>query len=160
MGNEFGQTLEWNYRAQLDWGLLQYPRHRGVQALFRDLNNLYRSEPALYESDCEASGFGWINSGDAQASVISLFRTSLDSGELMLIIVNFTPMPREDYVLGAPKPGRYEVLLNSDSEYYGGSNSQTATALDTESVPADGQKQQLRLTLPPLGALFLKLKPE
>ena len=160
MGNEFGQTLEWNYRAQLDWGLLQYPRHRGIQALFRDLNNLYRSEPALYETDCEAEGFGWINAGDAEASVLSLFRRSLDGKDLMLIVVNFTPMPREDYVLGTLVPGRYEVVLNSDSEYYGGSNFPTATRLSTEPGPADGQAQHLRLTLPPLGALYLKLMPE
>jgi 1,4-alpha-glucan branching enzyme len=157
MGNEFGQILEWNYRAQLDWGLLQQPRHRGIQALFRDLNKLYRNEASLHETDCEVDGFGWINSGDSQASVISLFRKSLDGKELILVVVNFTPMPREGYVLGAPVPGNYEILLNSDSEYYGGSNFPTASILTTHSGQADGQPQHLKVTLPPLSALFLKL---
>ncbi|WJW76838.1 1,4-alpha-glucan branching protein GlgB [Thiohalobacter sp. IOR34] len=154
MGSEFGQRPEWNFDASLEWPALDYPPHAGVQALVRDLNRIYREQPALHRHDFSAEGFEWIDCHDAAQSVISYQRR--DGEERILVVLNFTPVVRHDYRLGVPRSGYYRVLLNSDSEYYGGSNIGEAGA-HSEDIPWMGHPQSIRLTLPPLGALLLRL---
>lgn len=158
MGNELGQGLEWNYRSQLDWYLLDYQRHQGVQALFRDLNRLHRDEPALHELDCEPDGFRWINHDDAQNSVLSLVRYSESDDSFIVAILNLTPMPHEHYRLGVPEAGEFQVLLNTDSAYYGGSNYDIGVGFASKPEATDGLEHSIDIRLPPLAALYLKLK--
>ncbi|HKK05026.1 MAG TPA: 1,4-alpha-glucan branching protein GlgB [Gammaproteobacteria bacterium] len=154
MGNEFGQGTEWNHDRRLDWYVLQYPLHRGLQALVGDLNHLYRSQPALYRHDFEPEGFDWIDCHDAAQSVISYVRG--DGEDFTITVCNFTPVPRYGYRIGVPEPGVYRELINSDSEFYGGSNLGNAGELPSEPVSWMGRAQSISLTLPPLAALVLK----
>lgn len=156
MGNEIGQGLEWNYKGQLDWYLLEYPRHQGIQNLFKDLNRLHRDEPALHEQDSVPEGFTWLNHDDAERSAFSFARFS-KQGEVIVVVSNMTPTPHAQYRVGVPKAGQYKVLLNSDSEHYGGSNVNVGEQVDSESLSADGQAQSILIDLPPLGTLYLKL---
>jgi len=158
MGGEFGQHREWNHDRSLDWHLLDEPLHAGLQQFVRDLNRVYASEPALYECDFDPSGFQWIDCNDSDNSVVALLRRARDRDDWLMAIVNFTPVPRHGYVLGAPRAGRYDELLNSDSAAYGGSNIGNDGVVYTEPIAAHGHPQSLRLTLPPLG--FVLLKPE
>ena len=154
MGNELGQGLEWNYRSQLDWYLLDYPRHSGVQALFRDLNRLHRDEPALHEWDCDPKGFRWINYDDAENSILSLIR--FNDTEKVIVVANFTPNPHDHYRIGVPEEGHYDIILNTDSEYYGGSNYDIGDGYDTVREGHDGQPYCIDMTLPPLAVVYLK----
>jgi 1,4-alpha-glucan branching enzyme len=151
MGGEFGQPREWNHDGTLDWEALQDARHRGLQRLVADLNHLYRQEPALYETDVEPEGFRWLISDDSENSVFAYAR-----GDDLVVLVNMTPVPRRDYRLGVPKPGRWRELLNSDSSHYGGSNVGNSGSLAAAAQGSHGLAQSLTLTLPPLGALILK----
>jgi 1,4-alpha-glucan branching enzyme len=155
MGGEFGQWREWSHDTSLDWHLLMFPSHKGVQRLISDLNRLYRTEPALHELDCDPRGFEWVDANDADSSVYSFLRKSR-SGEHILIVLNATPVVREDYRIGVPFGGWWRELLNSDSEYYWGSGQGNAGGVMAEVVPSHGREFSLRLRLPPLGALFLK----
>lgn len=155
MGGEFGQWREWSHDTSLDWHLLMFPSHQGVQRLISDLNRLYRTEPALHELDCDPRGFEWVDANDADSSVYSFLRKSR-SGEHILIVLNATPVVREDYRIGVPLGGWWRELLNSDSEYYWGSGQGNAGGVMAEVVPSHGREFSLRLRLPPLGALFLK----
>jgi len=155
MGGEFGQWREWSHDTSLDWHLLMFPSHQGVQRLISDLNRLYRTEPALHELDCDPRGFEWVDANDADASVYSFLRKSR-AGEHILIVLNATPVVREDYRIGVPFGGWWRELLNSDSEYYWGSGQGNAGGVMAEAVPSHGREFSLRLRLPPLGALFLK----
>jgi len=155
MGGEFGQWREWSHDTSLDWHLLMFPSHQGVQRLISDLNRLYRTEPALHELDCDPRGFEWVDANDADSSVYSFLRKSR-SGEHILIVLNATPVVREDYRIGVPFGGWWRELLNSDSEYYWGSGQGNAGGVMAEAVPSHGREFSLRLRLPPLGALFLK----
>jgi len=155
MGGEFGQWREWSHDTSLDWHLLMFPSHQGVQRLISDLNRLYRTEPALHELDCDPRGFEWVDANDADSSVYSFLRKSR-SGEHILIVLNATPVVREDYRIGVPFGGWWRELLNSDSEYYWGSGQGNAGGVMAEVVPSHGREFSLRLRLPPLGALFLK----
>ncbi|CAM2779436.1 1,4-alpha-glucan branching protein GlgB [Vibrio diazotrophicus] len=157
MGSEFGQTAEWNHDNQLQWFLTAFDRHRGIQSLVRDLNHLYKNEPALHERDCEPSGFEWRLQDAADISVIAHERIS-DKGERILAITNFTPVPHEHFRLGVPNEGRYELLLNTDSGHYSGSDFETVTVAETERVKSEGLDQSLLVRLPPLSTLFYKLK--
>jgi 1,4-alpha-glucan branching enzyme len=156
MGAEFGQHREWSHDRSLDWHLLEEPLHKGLQQFVKDLNRVYAGEPALYQCDFEPSGFQWIDCNDSDNSVVALMRRGESREEFVMAIVNFTPVARHGYVLGAPRAGRYDELLNSDSELYGGSNVGNDGAVHTEAVPSHGYPQSLRLTLPPLGFLLLK----
>ena len=158
MGAEFGQHREWNHDVSLDWHLLEQPLHSGLQQFVRDLNRTYVSEPALYECDTDPSGFQWIDCNDSDNSVVALMRRAKNPDDFVLAIVNFTPVPRHGYVIGAPRPGRYAELVNSDASMYGGGNVGNDGAVDAEDIPSHGFPQSLRLTLPPLA--FLLLKPE
>lgn len=155
MGNEFGATREWSHQRPLDWWLLDYPRHRGCQQLVRDLNRLYASLPALHRLDHEPEGFRWINHDDAGSSVISFCRSDGEGG-LIVVVSNFTPMPHERYRIGVPDAGQYEVILNTDSEYYWGSNFDAGQYHQSLGNPRDGLPCSLELRLPPLGTVVLK----
>jgi 1,4-alpha-glucan branching enzyme len=154
MGGEFGQSAEWNHDRSLDWHLLQYDYHRGVQNLVRDLNELYRAEPALHRVDFSPEGFEWVDASDSANSVISFLRKDRD-GDFVLVVCNFTPVVRENYRIGAPEAGRYVELLNTDAAGYGGSGVTTG-GVEAEPVETHGRPYSLNLTLPPLGAMVLK----
>ena len=155
MGGEFGQWREWSHDGSLNWDLVDYPLHSGVQQWIRDLNRLYRSEPALHELDCEPAGFEWIDCGDAESSVVSLIRKGKSTANLVLMVCNFTPVPRQEYRIGAPHGGFWREALNSDATEYGGSGMGNRGGVDADPWPQHGRPFSLPLTLPPLSALFL-----
>ncbi|MDH5572383.1 MAG: 1,4-alpha-glucan branching enzyme, partial [Gammaproteobacteria bacterium] len=154
MGCEFAQGDEWNHAKTLDWYVLDYPLHQGVQKLVTDLNLLYKTEKALYHYDFEHHGFEWLDCHDVQHSILSYIRKSDDG--FIIIILNFTPVPRENYRVGMPMPGHYQEVINSDSEYYGGSNIGNQGHIETENISCMGRNQSIVLNLPPLSALVLK----
>jgi 1,4-alpha-glucan branching enzyme len=156
MGMEFGQGGEWNYDNSLSWHLLEFPMHSGISQFVKDLNRVYASEPALHQIDFDPAGFQWIDCNDSENSVISFIRRAKDPDDLVVAVLNFTPVPREGYRIGVPVDGGYTELLNSDAEAYGGSNCGNAGAIFTEPIASHGQAQSLNLTLPPLGCLLLK----
>jgi 1,4-alpha-glucan branching enzyme len=158
MGGEFGQEREWNHDRALDWGSLANPLHAGMQLLVRDLNRLYRATPSLHQLDCEPEGFAWIDAANGNESVLSYLRRGRDPNELAVIVCNFTPVPRHDYRIGVPRPGRYLERINTDAGVYGGSGVGNAGAVETEPHPMHGHGQCLRLQLPPLGVLILTLE--
>jgi 1,4-alpha-glucan branching enzyme len=155
MGDEFGQWAEWNHDRSLDWHLLDNARHRGVQRWMEDLNQLYRDEPALHELDAGPSGFEWIDANDSENSVITFLRRSASSERLCLFAANFTPLPRSNYLVGAPRGGVWREVLNSDSAEYGGSNWGNLGELQPVPASAHGRPRSLNLVLPPLGCVFL-----
>ena len=156
MGCELGQDHEWNHMKGLDWQLLEYAPHRGIQALVRDLNQLYLREPALYEKDCLEGGFQWLDCSDRRNSVLSVLREAHDSSERVVAVVNFTAQPHTGYRLGVPGPGLWRELINTDAEIYGGQGWGNFGGVAAEPRPHHGHAWSLSLTLPPLGALFLK----
>ncbi|MBI3098011.1 MAG: alpha amylase C-terminal domain-containing protein, partial [Planctomycetes bacterium] len=156
MGGEFGQRREWNHDGSLDWHLLNHPGHGGLQTFVRDLNRLYTSEPALYEMDYSPAGFEWIDCEDHWRSVYSLIRRAKDPEDFVVVVCNFTPVPRFHYRLGVPAPGKYRELLNSDAEVYWGSNLGNFGEVASEEVPSNGHAHSLSLTVPPLGVVVLK----
>ncbi|MGC1331591.1 1,4-alpha-glucan branching protein GlgB [Pseudomonas sp.] len=155
MGCEFGQWREWNHDSELDWYLLKYTEHLGVQKLVSDLNAVYRNYPALHEQDCQPQGFQWLIGDDAANSVFAWLRWS-KSGEPLLVVANFTPVPREGYRIGVPFAERWEEVLNSDAEIYAGSNYGNGGGVPTEEVQSHGQPLSLSLNLPPLAVLILR----
>ncbi len=155
MGNEFGQGGEWQVKSGLNWSLLSYHWHQGIQNLCRDLNRHYRDYPALHDSDFDAQGFSWIDCDDAPQSVLSFARHSR-SGATLVVALNFTPVPRTEYHLGVPVAGPYRELINSDSSYYGGDNLGNGSGLRATTTPWNGQPCSLTLTLPPLAGLILE----
>jgi len=155
MGGEIGQWSEWTHDASLEWHLLQYAPHEGLKRWMSDLNRVYRSEPALHELDCDPAGFEWIDCNDAEGSTVSLMRKGKSTGDLILIACNFTPIPRLDYRLGAPRGGWWREILNSDSAYYGGSGMGNAGGVEAGDG-IHGRPHSLTITLPPLGAVFFK----
>ena len=155
MGTEIGQWHEWNHDYSLDWHLLQWEPHQGIQRWMKDLNALYQSQPPLYQVDFHYSGFEWIDFEDRANSVISFERKAAD-GRSVIAVYNFTPVPRSGYRIGVHEPGAYRELLNSDGAFYGGSNMGNGGWIQSESVPTHGRNHSLSLTLPPLAVLFLK----
>ncbi len=161
MGNEFGQGSEWNVNTSLDWHLLNEnyqgkSYHRGIQQLNLDLNQLYRTQKALYELDFDAKGFAWIDCHDADQSIISFIRRGLDHS-FVIIALNFTPVPRYSYRIGVPQAGTYRELFNSDAACYGGSNLSNGIAIVSEDIAWMNQPYSLALTLPPLAGIVLTL---
>jgi 1,4-alpha-glucan branching enzyme len=155
MGGEFGQRREWAHDEQLEWWVLQYPEHSGLRNWVGDLNRVYRAERALHEVDFDQSGFEWIDCHDADESVIAYLRRA-HSGESVVAVCNFTPVPRRNYVLGVPAGGFWRELLNSDAPIYGGSGVGNYGGVDAAPVPAHGRMHSITITLPPLGVLYLK----
>ena len=160
MGGEFGQEREWNHDTSLDWHLLEDPLHSGLQRLIRDLNGVYRGLPALHEADCQPTGFEWIEANDADSSVLAFARHASGGGGLGLAVCNFTPVVRREYRLGVPAPGRYRERINTDSNFYGGSNVGNAGEIESTGTPAHGRPNSILLTLPPLATLILERIPE
>jgi 1,4-alpha-glucan branching enzyme len=156
MGGEFAQRAEWNHDATLEWHLLSDPPHRGVQAWVRDLNRLYRSEPALHRRDCHPEGFRWAVVEDAAHSVFAWFRFGEAEDPPVLVVLNLTPVPRQGYRIGVPRPGFWAEVLNSDATAYGGSGMGNLGGLPSMPQPMHGYPDSLCLTLPPLSALFLR----
>jgi len=154
MGCEFAQSAEWNNDKSLDWQLLQYPLHQGIKTLLGDLNRLYRSKTALHKYDFEPRGFEWIDCNDTDQSVLSYLRRSDD--ETLIVILNFTPVPRKNYRIGVPEAGLYREILNSDSEFYAGSNVSNGINIPSQAISWMNRPCSLTLTLPPLGAIVLK----
>ncbi len=154
MGGEFGQRREWQHDESLEWHVLQYPLHAGVQRWVRDLNQLYRGTPALHEQDFSEGGFQWVDCDDADTSVISFLRWS-GGAEPALVVCNFTPVPRERYQIGVPRGGRWRERLNSDAADYGGSGVGNLGALDAVAASAHGHAHSLNVRLPPLSVVVL-----
>jgi 1,4-alpha-glucan branching enzyme len=158
MGAEFGQWTEWNHEASLDWHLLDEPMHDGLSRWTGDLNRVMREEKPLHELDFDPAGFAWIDITDAEQSVISFMRRS-SRDELIVAVFNFTPVPRHNYQIGVPLPGRWLELLNSDAPIYGGSGQGNLGGVDAAPIGKHGHLHSVTLTLPPLGAIFLKPDP-
>jgi 1,4-alpha-glucan branching enzyme len=156
MGGEIAQRREWNHDTALDWHLLEETPHVGVQALIKDLNDLYSTTPALYEVDFEPAGFGWIAGGDIENSVVSFLRRGDAEEDLAIVVCNFTPVVRHDYRIGVPEAAAYEEALNTDDARYGGSGVGNGGRITTERVQAHGREHSLSLTLPPLATIILK----
>ncbi len=156
MGGELGQWREWHHDDSLDWHLLEYERHAGIQKWVQDLNRFYRNEPALYELDCNPAGFEWIDCSDAEQSVISFIRKGRGAGSIVLVVCNFTPVPRFNYRVGAPCGGFWRELLNSDAKEYSGSSHGNLGGVEAAPVPSHGCPYSLNLTLPPLAVVFFK----
>ena len=156
MGGEFGQWNEWNHQAGLDWDLADCVEHQGIQRLVSQLNRAYRDEPALHQLDLEPAGFEWIDANDTQHSVLSLLRFGRDPRETVAVVVNFTPLPRIGYRIGVNVPGTWRELVNTDAQEFGGTGHGNFGAVEAVPVPRHGRPLSLSLTLPPLGALYLK----
>lgn len=156
MGDEFGQVREWTHDSSLEWHVLQYPVHSGVNKWMEQLNRVYREQPALHELDNDPAGFEWIDCNDTTDSTISLLRKGSSPSERIVVIGNFTPVPRLGYRIGVPSRGYWRELLNSDSSDYGGSNMGNGGGVMAEAIPAHGRPFSLSLTLPPLAAVFFK----
>jgi 1,4-alpha-glucan branching enzyme len=156
MGDEFGQVREWAHDSDLEWYVLQYPLHRGVQLWVEQLNRVIREQPALHELDTDAAGFEWLDANDNEASVLSFLRKGRSEGDTVLVVCNFTPVPRHNYRLGVPSGGHWRELLNSDATDYAGSGVGNGGGVHAEGVPSHGRRYSVNLTLPPLGVLFLK----
>jgi 1,4-alpha-glucan branching enzyme len=156
MGCEFGQVREWTHDGSLEWHVLQFPNHRGIQAWTEHLNHFYQREPAMHVFDNDSAGFEWVDCNDSLTSTISLLRKSESPRETVLVVCNFTPVIRTGYRVGVPHGGWWRELLNSDGAEYGGSNVGNAGGAMAEAEPEHGRPFSLKLTLPPLGALFFK----
>ncbi len=156
MGGEIGQWGEWAHDGRVEWHLLQFKPHRGLQQLVTDLNHLYRTEPALHASDVDPKGFEWIDCHDTTSSVISFLRKGTSSHPPILVLCNFTPVPRYNYQVGVPQGGTWEEVLNSDATIYGGSGVGNLGHLNTCHQPIHQRPDSLKLTLPPLGTIFFR----
>jgi 1,4-alpha-glucan branching enzyme len=156
MGDEFGQWKEWNHEESLEWHVLEYPSHHGLQRWVKDLNHFYRAEPALYELDFNNQGFAWIDSADWEGSVISYTRRGKSTDDIILVVCNLTPVPRQNYRVGVPRGGFWKEVLNSDAQIYWGGNWGNSGGVEAAPVPAHGQYHSLSLILPPLSVVFFK----
>ena len=161
MGNEFAQGREWNYEESLDWFLLDEniggEWHKGVLKLVKDLNRIYKTHPALFELDNQPEGFDWLVVDDAEHSVFAFERKSED-GERIIVISNFTPVPRHDYRIGVNVAGKYEEILNTDSMYYQGSNIGNFGCVESEAIHSHGRENSISVSVPPLATVYLKFQ--
>jgi 1,4-alpha-glucan branching enzyme len=156
MGAEIGQWREWIHDESMEWHLLQYQRHSGLQRWVSDLNNLYREQPALYELDFDQAGFEWIDCNDVEGSTISFLRKGRTVDNVIAVVSNFTPVPRRNYRIGVPQAGFWRELLNSDAKEYGGSGQGNLGGVEAAPIPLQGRPYSLTITLPPLAVVFLK----
>jgi 1,4-alpha-glucan branching enzyme len=156
MGGELGQWQEWNHDESLDWHLLDYERHAASQRWVADLNRIYRTEPALYELDCDPAGFEWIDGSDVEHSVISFVRKGKTTDSIVLVVCNFTPMTHFNYRVGVPRGGFWRELLNSDAEQYWGSSQGNVGGVEAEPLDWHGRPYSLNLALPPLASVFFR----
>jgi 1,4-alpha-glucan branching enzyme len=156
MGGEFGAFNEWYHETGLEWHLLDRPLQRGIQRWVSDLNRLYKEEPALHELDFDAAGFHWIDCNDSQQSALSMMRKGRSRQDTLIIACNFTPVPRQNYRVGARKAGFWSEILNSDARDYGGSGQGNLGGIEAAPISFHGLPFSLNLTLPPLGMVFMK----
>jgi len=158
MGGEFGQYKEWNHEESLDWHLLAFHPHAGIKQWVTDLNHLYRKEPALHEFDFQPAGFEWIDCQDSQSSVISFIRKGKTTGSIILVVCNFTPVPRLNYRVGVPREGLWREVLNSDAKEYWGSGLGNFGGVGTDPIAWNHRPHSLNLTLPPLSTIVLRVE--
>ncbi len=154
MGAEIGQWSEWNHDTSLDWHLLEFPAHQGIERWLADVNRMYRLIPALHEQDCDHQGFSWIDCNDSASSILAFLRYGVNEQRPVLVIANFTPVPRSGYRVGVPIGGMWRELLNSDAEVYGGSGMGNFGAVASRAEPSHGRPHSLILTVPPLSIVF------
>ncbi len=157
MGSEFGQWNEWNHDRSLDWNLCEYDEHRGLQSLVRDLNRVYREQPALWDGDTEPAGFQWIDLHNADENVIGFLRIAPSSGSSVLCVCNFSPVVRRAYRVGVPREGLYHEILNTDSQFYAGGNVGNGGAVAADPIPWHGLPYSIKLTLPPLATMWFSV---
>ena len=155
MGCEIAQSREWTHESSLDWHLLEYPEHKGVQELVRELNARYLAQPALWEQDFTPDGFRWIDASDRDSNILSFFRLAKD-GTPLACVVNLSPVVRDDYRVGLPVGGPWHVLLNTDDTRFYGSGAQLPDPVEAEAEAMHGQPFSAALRLPPLGVLWLR----
>jgi 1,4-alpha-glucan branching enzyme len=155
MGGELAQEAEWSHERSLDWHLLEQPEHSGIQALVRDLNRVYKEEPALWEVDSDPSGFWWLEPNDADNNVVAFARASRDGERVLVFVANLSPVARGPYRLGLPRPTRWRELVNTDSTFYGGSDVGNLGVIEPEPIPWHEQPFSAEITLPPLAAVWL-----
>jgi 1,4-alpha-glucan branching enzyme len=158
-GGEIAQGREWNHDGEIDWHLLDYPLHRGMQQLVSDLNRAYRERPALFRHDADPSGFRWTVGDDRANSVFAFLRLDPDGGAPVLVVSNMTPVPRENYRIGVSQAGGWSEFLNTDAKVYGGSNIGNGGRVEAEAIESHGQPYSLSLTLPPLATIYLSPEP-
>jgi 1,4-alpha-glucan branching enzyme len=156
MGQEIGQREEWNHDASIPWEILEFDYHRKLQSLVRELNRIYRANPALYEVDFHYSGFEWVDFHDWGASIIAFLRKAEDPKDFLLFCCNFTPVPRKGYEFGVPEAGFYEEILNTDSEMFGGSNMGNGGMVSSRPIPKHNRPQSIAVTLPPLSVVAFR----
>jgi 1,4-alpha-glucan branching enzyme len=156
MGSELGQRSEFWEAGTVEWNLEESPWHRGIQTLLGDLNRLHAQEAALHEVDFEWSGFEWIDANDAAASVLTFLRRARRSEEFVVAICNFTPVLREEYRVGVPRPGYYREILNTDSRHYQGSDVGNSGGVSAEPIPWNDRPYSIKLRLPPLAVMYFK----
>ncbi|WP_428672144.1 1,4-alpha-glucan branching enzyme, partial [Roseibium sp.] len=157
MGGEFAQDREWNHDTSLDWHLLDHGPHRGVQALIRDLNRLYRETPALHELDCRREGFEWIEETSGDESIFAWLRRGTNDDPPILVVANFTPVERSARRIGVPEPGFWAERINTNADIYGGDGRGNFGGVNSDQVAASGRPHSIAITLPPLTTLFFEL---
>lgn len=158
MGDEIGQYAEWNFQTSVDWHLLHYDLHRGVNKVVSDLNQLYKTQPALYEKQFDNDGFQWINHQDSENSIISYLRIGNDEKKMLVVVCNFTPVERHHYRIGIPMKGKLKEIFNSDAAVYGGSNIGNHGLLTVEKYPYNWRDYSVEITVPPLGVTVFKFE--
>jgi len=158
MGGEFGQWHEWNHNESLQWHLLQWESHQGMQNYVAHLNHLYRTEPALYEVEFDSTGFEWVDCHNHEDSVLAYLRRGKNPEDYLLVCSNFTPVPRHGYKLGVPEAGWFEEISNSDSTYFGGSDVGNSGGIEALPIESHGRPASIEVTLPPLSTVVLKPK--
>jgi 1,4-alpha-glucan branching enzyme len=156
MGGEFAQDWEWSHDGQLDWAALEHPLHSGMQRLIGDLNRLYRQEAALHRLDCDGAGFRWLVVDDHSNSVYAYLRGGGPQVPAVIVVCNFTPVPRAHYRIGVPGAGGWRELLNTDAQLYGGSNLGNGGWVQAQQIQSHGLPFSLELTLPPLATVLLR----
>jgi 1,4-alpha-glucan branching enzyme len=159
MGGEFAQRREWTHEGELEWWVCGMPEHAGVKRLVSDLNRVYRAEPALYKIDFSSEGFEWLDMGNSDMSVIAFLRKAPGDGAPLLVVCNFTPLPRENFMVGVPSRGTWREILNTDAREYGGSGWGNLGSVESVPVTTHGRLESVSLSLPPLAAIVLRLEP-
>jgi 1,4-alpha-glucan branching enzyme len=155
MGGELGQWDEWDHESSIDWHLLEQPGHDGIRRWVADLNRAYRDLPALHELDCDPAGFEWVHASDSESSVLAFMRLARGGRDAALAVFNLTPVMRPNYRIGAPRPGVWREVLNSDADVYGGSGAGNMGRIEAVADPAHGRDNSMVLVLPPLSCLLL-----
>jgi 1,4-alpha-glucan branching enzyme len=158
MGNEIGQSAEWNHDSSINWHLLEFGKHSGIQALYRDLNKLYTQYPALHEMDHDYRGFEWIDHANAEQSTVAMLRQSKDAKQQLYALSNFTPVPRTNFRLGVKALGEYSILLNTDDKQYWGSGHSQNKNITADETPWNNQPYSIGVSLPPLATVFILYK--